>query len=48
VTQLTFHAAWVDPTGGLWGVGGMFDTLPLTSEGFLAYYGAAAIPEASL
>jgi hypothetical protein len=48
VTQLTFHAAWVDPTGGLWGVGGMFDTLPLTSDGFLAYYGVAALPEVSL
>lgn len=48
VTQLTFHAAWVDPAGGLWGVGGMFDALPLTSEGFLAYYGAAALPEVSL
>lgn len=48
VTQLTFHAAWVDPAGGLWGVGGMFDTLPLTSDGFLAYYGAVeALPEVS-
>jgi hypothetical protein len=47
VTQLTFHAAWVDPTGGLWGVGGMFDTLPLTSEGFLAYFGSETLPEVS-
>lgn len=42
VTQLAFHAAWVDPQGGLWGVGGMFDTLPLTTAGFLTYYGDAA------
>jgi hypothetical protein len=41
VTNVNFHAAWVDPKGGLWGVGGIFDTLPLTSAGFLAYYGAA-------
>jgi hypothetical protein len=42
-----FHAAWVDPEGGLWGVGGMFDTLPLTSQGFLAYYGVALLSEVS-
>ena len=42
VTQLAFHAAWVDPQGGLWGVGGMFDTLPLTTAGLLTYYGDAA------
>jgi hypothetical protein len=47
VTQLAFHAAWVDPLGGLWGVGGMFDTLPLTSAGFLTYYGTAAIQKVS-
>jgi len=47
VTQLAFHAAWVDPDGGLWGVGGMFDTLPLTSAGFLTYYGSAPITEVS-
>lgn len=41
-TQTAFHAAWVDPQGGLWGVGGKFETLPLTQEGFLAYYGVAA------
>lgn len=45
VTPLTFHAAWVDPTGGLWGVGGMFDTLPLTSDGFLAYYAVDTFPK---
>lgn len=48
VTNLTFHAAWVDPAGGLWGVGGMFDTLPLTSDGFLAYYGVGTLPEVPL
>jgi len=47
MTQNNFHAAWVDPEGGLWGVGGMFDTLPLTSEGFLAYYGVATLSEVS-
>jgi hypothetical protein len=47
VTDVNFHAAWVDPKGGLWGVGGMFDTLPLTSEGFLAYYGVATLSEVS-
>lgn len=47
VTQLAFHAAWVDPQGGLWGVGGMFDTLPLTTSGFLTYYGAATIKKVS-
>jgi len=47
VTQLNFHAAWIDPEGGLWGVGGMFDTLPLTSDGFLTYYGAAPVAEVS-
>jgi hypothetical protein len=47
VTEFTFHAAWVDPTGGLWGVGGMFDTLPLTLDGFLTYYGVATPSEVS-
>ncbi|HSR99779.1 MAG TPA: hypothetical protein VLM79_22150 [Kofleriaceae bacterium] len=47
VTQLAFHAAWVDASGGLWGVGGMFDTLPLTSAGILTYYGTAEIDEVS-
>jgi hypothetical protein len=44
-TQNNFHAAWVDPQGGLWGVGGKFETLPLTQEGFLAYYGVANLGE---
>ena len=39
VTQKTFHAAWADSSGGLWGVGGEFDRIPLTSNGFLTYYG---------
>jgi len=47
MTQDSFHAAWVDPEGGLWGVGGMFDTLPLTSDGFLAYYGVSTLGEVS-
>lgn len=47
VTQLAFHAAWVDPDGGLWGTGGMFETLPLTRSGFLTYYGAAPPSEVS-
>lgn len=47
VTQLAFHAAWVDRDGGLWGVGGRFDTLPLTSDGLLTYYGTAQVDEVS-
>ncbi|HEY0194422.1 MAG TPA: hypothetical protein VGC42_25090 [Kofleriaceae bacterium] len=47
VTQLPFHAAWVDPEGGLWAVGGMFDTLPLTTSGFLTYYGGSSIRKVS-
>lgn len=47
VTQLDFHAAWLDPDGGLWGVGGNFDQLPLSSGGFLAYYGVASPGEVS-
>jgi hypothetical protein len=46
-TQLDFHAAWVDPDGGLWGVGGKFDTVPLTQEGFLTYYGVTTPAEVS-
>ena len=45
LTQGNFHAAWVDPDGGLWGVGGDFDRLPLTADGFLLYYGADTIAE---
>jgi hypothetical protein len=39
VTQKTFHAAWADSGGGVWGVGGEFDRVPLTSNGFLTYVG---------
>jgi hypothetical protein len=39
LTQSNFHAAWVDPAAALWGVGGDFDRLPLTADGFLIYYG---------
>jgi len=46
-TQLDFHAAWIDPQGGLWGVGGHFDTVPLTQDGFLAYYGVVTPAEVS-
>ena len=42
--QLSFHAAWVDPDGGLWGVGGAFDQTPLTQDGYLLYLGAANVP----
>jgi hypothetical protein len=29
VTQQNLHAAWIDPAGGAWAVGGHFDTPPL-------------------
>lgn len=45
LTASNFHAAWVDPDGGLWGVGGDFDRLPLTADGFLLYYGTDTIAE---
>jgi hypothetical protein len=47
LTQLNFHSAWVDPDGGLWGVGGKFDQFPLTADGFLLYYGTQVINEVS-
>ena len=43
--QLNFHSAWVDPDGGLWGVGGKFDRSPLTTDGFLLYFGTQHISE---
>jgi hypothetical protein len=43
--DLNFHAAWVDPDGGLWGVGGIFDAAAFTSEGFLLYRGGDAAIE---
>jgi len=39
-----FHAAWVDPSGALWGVGGDFSRLPLTTSGFAVYYGTDDVP----
>lgn len=45
LTQENFHAAWVDPNGGLWAVGGDFDHAPLTANGFLEYFGTDSIPE---
>jgi hypothetical protein len=45
--QLNFHAAWIDPDGGLWGVGGKFDSPPQT-DGFLIYYGTEEIAEVAL
>ncbi|MBA3818942.1 MAG: hypothetical protein H0X17_08625 [Deltaproteobacteria bacterium] len=47
VTQGDFHAAWVDPDGGLWGVGGDFQRAPLTAEGFLTYFGTSSPEEVS-
>jgi hypothetical protein len=45
LVELDFHAAWVDPDGGLWGVGGIFDAAVATSEGFLLYRGREAAIE---
>ncbi len=45
LTQRNFHAAWIDPDGGLWGVGGRFDQLPLTEQGFLLYYGTEEVSQ---
>ena len=44
LTQLSFHADWIDPDGGFWGVGGEFDQTPLTKNGFVMYLGNASIP----
>lgn len=41
LTSRNFHAAWIDPEGGVWGVGGNFDQTPLTTDGFLEYFGTA-------
>jgi len=38
----SFHADWIDPDGGFWGVGGDFDHTPLTANGFLVYRGNRA------
>jgi hypothetical protein len=45
LVDLDFHAAWVDPDGGLWGVGGIFDAASATSDGFLLYRGREAAIE---
>jgi hypothetical protein len=45
--QRNFHAAWIDPDGGLWGVGGKFEVPPQT-DGFIIYYGTAMITEVEL
>lgn len=39
---LDYHAAWVDPDGGIWAVGGNIVGEPRT-EGILAYYGERSI-----
>lgn len=41
--QGDFHAAWIDPEDGLWSVGGAFNRTPLTTDGFITYFGARAI-----
>lgn len=40
-TFLDFHAAWIDPDGGLWAVGG--DLTVALNDGMIAYAGTAAI-----
>ena len=36
--QGNFHGVWIDPTGGVWSVGGQTSVTPLT-DGVLAYFG---------
>ena len=38
ITDRHFHAVWVDPDGGVWGVGGDFDR-PDPRDGFILHYG---------
>lgn len=38
LTQENLHAAWIDPSGGVWVVGGQFD-LPATTSGVLLHKG---------
>ena len=38
VTDQNLHAAWIDPSGGVWAVGGRFDTPP-TKDGVLIHKG---------
>ena len=40
MTPENLHAAWIDPMGGAWAVGGQFDDSP-TTEGVLLYKGDA-------
>ena len=47
LVQLSFHAAWVDSDGGLWGVGGEFASAP-TQDGFLVYFGTEVVPPITL
>ncbi|HEY0255490.1 MAG TPA: hypothetical protein VGC41_28370 [Kofleriaceae bacterium] len=46
LTQQSFHAVWVDPDGGMWGVGGEFGSTP-TRDGFLMYRGTSDVPALS-
>lgn len=41
-TDLDLHAAWIDPDGGIWAVGG--DLTTTLGEGIVAYGGNAEIP----
>lgn len=44
LTASNLHAAWLDPDGGLWAVGGQFDQL-ITRGGFLLYMGRDEIAQ---
>jgi hypothetical protein len=44
ITSLDYHAAYVDPDGGLWAVGGQIVASPY-GEGILAHSGAAVSPQ---
>jgi hypothetical protein len=39
VTDRALHAAWIDPAGGVWAIGGNFDATPMTA-GVLLHKGA--------
>jgi hypothetical protein len=41
-TVESFHADWVDPDGGLWGVGGKFNRIPPT-DGMILHKGTTSI-----
>ena len=38
----SFHAAWIDPTGGLWAVGGKFDRIP-PIDGLIAHKSTTSV-----